>query len=154
MPVRIHGNEYVTVAERVALLHKARKTEVVSIDTFILSEDDTQIVVKAIVKCAAGTFTGHAHSMKKAGGPEGDAPLEVAETSAVGRALGFAGYGIIEGVASADEVIVAQAKTPRASAAQGAAPVLATPWKCKDCGGTNLGDDFVCLNCGRERGAK
>lgn len=32
---------------------------------------------------------------------------ENAETSAVGRALGFAGYGIIAGIASADEVVKA-----------------------------------------------
>ncbi len=35
----------------------------------------------------------------------GAVALEVAETSAIGRALGFAGYGIVEGVASADELI-------------------------------------------------
>ena len=34
----------------------------------------------------------------------GDVALEVAETSAVGRALGFAGIGIDTGIASADEI--------------------------------------------------
>jgi hypothetical protein len=37
-------------------------------------------------------------------------PLENAETSAVGRALGFLGYGVYgTGIASADEVLQAQA---------------------------------------------
>ena len=34
----------------------------------------------------------------------GNVALEVAETSAVGRALGFAGIGIDTGIASADEM--------------------------------------------------
>ena len=37
----------------------------------------------------------------------------MAETSAVGRALGFAGYGIVEGIASADEVVKAAATPVR-----------------------------------------
>lgn len=37
-------------------------------------------------------------------GPNKVAPVEIAETSAVGRALGFAGFGIDAGVASADEI--------------------------------------------------
>jgi hypothetical protein len=34
-------------------------------------------------------------------------PYEVAETSAIGRALGFAGYGIVDGIATADEMVKA-----------------------------------------------
>ena len=34
----------------------------------------------------------------------GGVALEVAETSAVGRALGFANIGLIDGIASADEM--------------------------------------------------
>ncbi len=34
-------------------------------------------------------------------------PYEVAETSAIGRALGFAGFGIADGIASADEMVKA-----------------------------------------------
>jgi hypothetical protein len=34
----------------------------------------------------------------------GGVALEVAETSAVGRALGFASIGLIDGIASADEM--------------------------------------------------
>lgn len=42
----------------------------------------------------------------KASGAEKDNPLEVAETSAIGRALGFLGYGLIgTGIASAEEMI-------------------------------------------------
>ena len=34
----------------------------------------------------------------------GDVALEIAETSAIGRALGFANIGLIDGIASADEM--------------------------------------------------
>jgi hypothetical protein len=63
----------------------------------------------AKVTTPAGTFTGHARSSKAERSIEGQSPLEVAETSAVGRALGFAGFGIAEGIASADEVKAATA---------------------------------------------
>ena len=116
MPVNIHGRAYVTVAERVAALHDARNGAEVQITTTVTEDTPEQVVVRATVRCAAGTFTGHAHSMKNAGSVEGQAPLEVAETSAVGRALGFAGFGSAEGIASADEMQAVTAPQRRAPA--------------------------------------
>ena len=52
-------------------------------------------------------------------------PYEVAETSAVGRALGFAGYGIVGGIASADEMIASAIKTQPA-AFSNATPISTT----------------------------
>lgn len=104
MPVKIHNKEYVTVAERVAALHEARNGEAVSIETWIAHEDDASVTIGAKVLTPAGSFTGHARSSKTAKSIEGQSPLEVAETSAVGRALGFAGLGVIDSIASADEV--------------------------------------------------
>ncbi len=111
MPVQIHGKQYVTVAERVQEMHGASEGADVVISTEIVRETDTAISIKATVTCKTGTFSGHATSRYEAGGIEGQSPLEVAETSAVGRALGFAGYGAVEGIASADEVVVAQQRT-------------------------------------------
>ncbi len=37
--------------------------------------------------------------------PDGMSPFECGETSALGRALGFAGYGVVDSIASADEVV-------------------------------------------------
>jgi hypothetical protein len=106
VPVNIHGREYITVAERVQEAHKELKT--ISITTEILSQ--SPVVVKATVITPKGTFTGvSAANPTKA--IEKMSPYEVAETSAVGRALGFAGYGIVEGIASADEVAKATAQT-------------------------------------------
>lgn len=110
MPVKIQGKDYVTVAERVAGLHEARNGEMVTIETGIASEDAEQVTMWAKVVTPAGSFSGHARSSKSARSIEGQSPLEVAETSAVGRALGFAGLGIVEGIASADEVKAAQTR--------------------------------------------
>lgn len=110
MPVDIHGKQYVTVAERVAALHDARNGTEVHVETWIAGEDEKSITIGAKVTTPAGTFTGHARSDKSERSIEGQSPLEVAETSAVGRALGFAGLGVVEGIASADEVKAAQPK--------------------------------------------
>jgi len=100
--------EYTTVHERVAALHDQRNGTSLVIETGIADETDKHITCWARVTTPAGTFSGHARSSKTASHIEGESPLEVAETSAVGRALGFAGFGIAEGIASADEVKAAK----------------------------------------------
>lgn len=97
MSVNIHGKEYITVAERLA----EAKNDIKSIFTEVLYQ--SPVVIKATVVTLNGSFTGiSAANDSKA--IEKQSPYEVAETSAVGRALGFAGYGIVEGIASADEI--------------------------------------------------
>lgn len=114
MSILIHNKEYITVAERVQEAHKDEAFE--SLDTEVLYQDP--VVVKATVKISgkddkgnywSKTFTGisAANPSKQI---EKMSPYEVAETSAVGRALGFAGYGIVEGIASADEMVKSGAK--------------------------------------------
>lgn len=109
-PVMIHGNEYVTVAERLAMMHEAH--ERVSIATSIIQGIEGHVTVKAFVDLDGRTYEGHASSDLSASGIEGQSPLEVAETSAIGRALGFAGFGAVESVASADEVVAANGRKP------------------------------------------
>jgi hypothetical protein len=100
MPIIIQGNEYVTVAERVQEIHKQNKK--FDITTEVLSDDP--VVIKATVVIEdVGTFTGiSAANPSKA--IEKNSPYEVAETSAVGRALGFAGFGLVDSIATADEM--------------------------------------------------
>jgi hypothetical protein len=109
MPVDIHGKQYITVAERVQALHETIKDKTISITTEFLPIDD-MVVCKASVRIGDNFFTG-----TSAANPsktiEKQSPYEVAETSAVGRALGFAGFGIVEGIASADEMVKAGADT-------------------------------------------
>lgn len=107
MTIKIHGKEYVTVAERVQEFHEAMieaKLEH-SITTEVLAH--APVVIKATVSIGENTFTGiSAANPDKA--IEKASPYEVAETSAIGRALGFAGFGIVEGIASADEMAKVQ----------------------------------------------
>jgi hypothetical protein len=57
-----------------------------------------------------GTVTAHARVFLGGSGVNTTNPLENGETSAIGRALGFLGYGLYgTGIASADEVLQAQA---------------------------------------------
>lgn len=83
--VSIHGKQYVTVAGRVQMAHDALKK--LSITTEILAHP-TLSVIKATVVTDKGTFTGisAANPTKMI---EKQSPFEVAETSAVGRALGL-----------------------------------------------------------------
>lgn len=106
--VTIHGKEYMTVARRVELAHDSKKFE--GVETEVLSHDP--IVIKAKVMIGGNVFTGISSvNPNSARTIEKENPYEVAETSAVGRALGFAGFGIIESVASADEM--ARATSPK-----------------------------------------
>jgi len=104
--IKIHGKNYITVAERVEALIASGQDY--SITTEVISHEP--VLVKATVTIGENTYTGHsAANPTKA--IEKASPYEVAETSAVGRALGFGGFGIADGIASADEM----AKAPYGS---------------------------------------
>ncbi len=109
MPVNIHGKQYITVAERVQEVHASLKEmDKLSITTEVVYLNP--VVVKATVTINDNVFTGYsAANPTKA--IEKMSPYEVAETSAVGRALGFAGFGIVDGIATADEMVKATTAT-------------------------------------------
>ena len=117
------------VVERIKEFHKLYPngqitTEVLSMGEDVILEDskeilraDKRVTVRAKVyfprenteskdpmyKTRWVTFTGHSQAVYGAG-MMGDVALEIAETSAIGRALGFANIGILDGIASADEM--------------------------------------------------
>lgn len=104
--INIQGKEYVTVNERVKEFHRLYPNG--SITTNILSQTETEIVVRAVVvpdcKELNRLFSGIAHEVKDSGYINKTSHYENCETSAVGRALGFLGIGIDTAIASADEV--------------------------------------------------
>jgi hypothetical protein len=102
--VLIQGREYTTVARRLELLRA--KHDTYSITTEVLAHEPV-IVLRATVTTPAGTFTGiSAVNQERVGEKsiEKKSPYEVAETSAVGRALGFAGFGSEDDIATAEEM--------------------------------------------------
>lgn len=110
--VNIHGKEYITVAERLTKIHAELKN--LSITTEVLFTEP-RVVIKATVTTPKGKFTGiSAANVNKA--IEKESPYEVAESSAVGRALAFAGYETVGGIASAEEMKKALDTTPEETA--------------------------------------
>lgn len=106
--INIHGREYVPVSERVKMAHASE--DKLSITTELVQSEPVAIV-KATVVTSKGTFTGYSAS-NPAKPLEKVSPIEIAETSAIGRCLGFAGFAIDDGIASADEVVKAQEPAP------------------------------------------
>ena len=146
MSVNIHGKQYITVAERVQQAHTDDLNQSISITTEVLQFDPI-VVIKATVQTKKGVFTGiSAANPDKA--IEKQSPFEVAETSAVGRALGFAGYGIIEGIASADEVNKATYKPREVKIETNCEHLNTKDLQAK--GGVHKGKWFKkCMDCGK-----
>jgi len=71
-----------------------------------------QLLCRATVTSGLlGSVTAHARVFLNGAGVDATNPMENAETSAVGRALGFLGYGLYgTGIASAEEVLLAVAE--------------------------------------------
>jgi hypothetical protein len=105
--IKIKGKEYVPVVERVKEAHTL--DEKVSITTEVVDYGLSRVSVKATVVFKGQTFTGHSQA-EWGKGMMGEVALEVAETSAIGRALGFANIGLLDGIASADEMRKVKAK--------------------------------------------
>lgn len=101
----IKGKEYAPVSERVRAFREVMPDW--RIITSIVSFSDNEWVLKAEIQDQDGDTqaTGYASEKVGAGNINKTSALENAETSAVGRALGFLGVGIAGSIASADEVI-------------------------------------------------
>jgi len=107
--ISIHGKEYATVAYRLALFRADYPKG--CIVTKLISDTDGVIVFMATVDDGDDMLaTGYAEEVRGSSNINKTSALENAETSAVGRALAFAGYHSSTSIASADEVSVAIAR--------------------------------------------
>lgn len=109
--VNIRGKEYQTVAKRIADFRV--KYPLFAVETDVISAADL-VCVKALIKDDNDRVlaTGYAEEVRDSTNINKTSALENCETSAVGRALAFFGYGGSE-IASANEVndaIIAGAK--------------------------------------------
>lgn len=113
--INIKGKEYVQVKDRILYFNENYKNG--SITTELLSDLSSKLVIiKATVipdVAIDRKFTGYSQAIIGGNGINATAALENCETSAVGRALGMMGIGVIESVASADEVLKASPKTTK-----------------------------------------
>ena len=100
--VDIHGKSYKTVGRRVVDLREQHPDYTIS--TKVLSSADL-VQVRAVIKTEYGRVlaVGHAEEVRGSTNINKTSALENCETSAVGRALAFLGFGGTE-IASADEV--------------------------------------------------
>jgi hypothetical protein len=99
------GKEYVLVADRVIYFNE--KYPDGCIQTEIARWEGDTIAVKATAYpegLAGRFFTGLAQEVIGEGPVNKTSALENAETSAVGRCLAFMGIGVIDSIASADEI--------------------------------------------------
>ena len=105
MPVKIHGKEYFTVAERLNQLNENTDGNYTLTTEMIYFEGDI-VVFKTTIQIEENTFTGHAMEKEGTSAINKGSYVEVCETSSIGRALASAGYLGTE-FASADEMTVA-----------------------------------------------
>ena len=104
--IAIKGKDYVTINERVKCFRNCPEFDGWAIKTEILHFDKESVVFKATITDKDGNVlaTGHAQEDRGSSMINKTSYCENAETSAVGRALGFLGIGIENSIATYDEV--------------------------------------------------
>ena len=105
--INIKGKEYILVSQRILFFNDQYKNGYIQTRLVSKPEDD-MVVIQAVVvpdvDKPGRSFTGYSQATWGDGYINKTSAIENCETSAVGRALGFMGIGIIDSVASADEV--------------------------------------------------
>ena len=104
------SKEYAEVPQRTIAFRSVHPNG--SIETEVLDLKDGKVVMKATIKDENGKVlaTGTAFEDQSASQINGTSYIENCETSAVGRALGFCGFGIGSSIASYEEVKQAMAQ--------------------------------------------
>jgi len=120
-PIKLQGNDYVIVADRV---HAVLEAEEIKLNYSIIDEKyfelDGRHFITVTIKIytdtmESRTFMGTSEIKFHNAAPKSadeKSPIECAETSAIGRALGFAGFGLIDSIATDDEIARARNTVP------------------------------------------
>jgi len=134
--INIKGKDYVEVCQRILYLSE-KYEEKYSIETdYEFFEKLKMWVVKATLTIGECKYTGLAQEIIDDGYINKTSALENCETSAVGRACAMAGIGVIDSIASVDEINKAHAREIFKPVTQ--APVLDSVTK------------IVCTKCGKD----
>lgn len=104
--VDIKGKKYVLVSDRVLYFNDTYKNG--CIQTYQQESEGNRVIFKAVVipDCdhTSRFFTGYSQAVWGEGYINKTSALENSETSAVGRALAMMGIGVIDSIASVDEI--------------------------------------------------
>lgn len=111
--ISIKGKQYVLVADRVLYFNENYTNGCIQTEQ-LESTDRVEFKAKVIPDASVPEryFTGHSQAVWGDGYINKTSALENAETSAVGRALALMGIGVIESIASADEINKAKSTEP------------------------------------------
>lgn len=107
------GKKYVLVSSRVLYFNETYPEGSITSE-LVSAPSDELVVIKATVRTNKNpnqAFTGYSQAKWGDGYINKTSAIENAETSAVGRALAFMGIGVIESIASVDEINKAQTYT-------------------------------------------
>ena len=114
--VDIKGRKYILVSDRILYFSETYPNG--SISTELISEPDADMVVMRTtvtpdVANPLRKFTGYSQATWGQGFINKTSALENCETSSAGRALGLMGIGVIDSIASVDEINKAQTYQPK-----------------------------------------
>lgn len=105
--IKIHGKDYVPVVERIKFLSESKTPYSLETEYFYYPEEFRNMwVVRATLTIDGNSYSGTAQEVESSDEKKINftSALENCETSAVGRALAMAGIGLVDSIASADEM--------------------------------------------------
>ncbi len=103
--INIKGKKYILVSDRVIFFNEAYPNGCIQTEQ-LESTDRVEFKAKVIPDASIPDrfFTGHSQAVWGDGNVNRSSALENAETSAVGRALGMMAIGVLDSIASVDEI--------------------------------------------------